>query len=63
MAGVLRFVFVGEGSSDSSLVPLLELLCVRAGATRASGLVPDLARLRPPPGNTVAAKVAAALRV
>lgn len=59
----IKFVLVCEGSSDRGLVPHLETLCVRAGATEAIGDAPDLARLPVPPGKTVSAQVGAVLRL
>lgn len=57
----VRFVFVGEGSSDTGLVSLLEDLCVRCGADEVAGVAPDLRVLPRPPGNAVSEKARAAL--
>lgn len=59
----IKFVLVCEGSSDRGLVPHLETLCVRAGATEAVGEAPDLARLPVPPGKTVSGQVSAVMRL
>ena len=59
----IKFVLVCEGSSDRGLVPHLETLCVRAGATEAMGEAPDLARLPVPPGKTVSGQVSAVMRL
>ena len=59
----IKFVLVCEGKSDRGLVPHLESLCVRAGATEAIGDAPDLARLPVPPGKTVTAQVGAVLKL
>jgi hypothetical protein len=59
----IKFVLVCEGGSDRGLVPHLETLCVRAGATEALGDAPDLARLPVPPGKTVAGQVGAVLKL
>jgi hypothetical protein len=59
----VKFVLVCEGSSDRGLVPHLEALCVRAGATEAIGDAPDLGRLPRPPGKAVADQVGAILRL
>jgi hypothetical protein len=57
----IRFVLVGEGSTDSRLVPLLETQCLRCGASEASGIAPELSRLREKVGKDVKAQVGAAL--
>jgi hypothetical protein len=40
----VRFVFVGEGSSDEALMEHIEELCLRAGADEVAGVAPDLRR-------------------
>jgi len=40
----LRFLFVGEGSSDHALVEPLQELCLRLGASEVRGVAPDLRR-------------------
>lgn len=57
----VRFLFLGEGSSDSALVSHLERCLILAGAREAGGEAPDLGRLRDPPGHRVADKLRAAL--
>lgn len=57
----VRFIFLGEGPFDATLVPHLERLCVEAGATQALGLAPDLGRLPTPPSRTVNGKIECAL--
>lgn len=42
----LRFLFVGEGSSDHALVEPLQELCLRLGASEVQGVAPDLRRLQ-----------------
>lgn len=59
----VRFLFIGEGSSDNELVGHLERCCILAGADEASGVAPDLSRLPEPVGHTVAAKLKAALQL
>lgn len=59
----IRFVFIGEGSSDTALVPHLEELCILAGAEEATGVAPDLSRLPEPVGKTVEAQLRAVLRL
>lgn len=59
----IRFLFIGEGSSDSELAGHLERCCVLAGADEASGVAPELSRLPEQVGHTVAAKLEAALRL
>ena len=59
----IHFVFVGEGPTDNGLVPHLEALCVRAGASEVSGVVPDFRLLPLHVGHTVHNKAAAALRL
>lgn len=54
---ILRFVFLGEGSSDSGLVPHLRTLCVRAGAEEVIGTAPDLSLLPEPPGHDLRKKL------
>lgn len=53
----VRFLFIGEGPSDSRLVHHLERCCILAGADEAEGLAPDFSRLPEHTGNTVAAKL------
>ncbi len=57
----IRFALVTEGSSDRGLVPHLEDLCERAGATEVEGTAPDLGRLPDPPGKRVIDQVRAVL--
>ncbi len=57
---VIRFVFVGEGPSDTPLVDHLEALCLRYGARQVKPFFPDLRRI-PLPNRTVEAKIRAAL--
>lgn len=59
----VRFLFIGEGSSDAALVPHLETLCLRCGASEASGVPPDLSVLRRPPGHRLADKLRVALEL
>lgn len=60
MSRAVRFVFVGEGSTDAGLIPHLERLCIAAGAKEASGVAPDYERL-PRVGHSVVSKLAAAI--
>lgn len=59
----VRFVLIGEGSSDAELRPHLEKLCILAGADEVSGVAPDLAQLRQPVGRDIPSKVRAALEL
>lgn len=59
----VRFLFVGEGSSDNELTNHLERCCILAGADEASGVAPDLSRLPQHVGHTVTAKLKVALRL
>jgi len=58
----VKFLLVCEGSSDRGLVPHLEALCVRAGASEAMGDAPDLGRLHNSPGRAVESKAQAVLQ-
>src|SRR5579872_100518 len=55
----IRFVFVGEGSSDAGLVPHLEQLCIYQGASEVTGIALDPAVLGDRYGRTVAEKLRA----
>jgi len=57
----IHFVLIGEGTSDSGLIPHLEELCIFAGADEVSGTSPDFQRLRMPVGGQVESKVRATL--
>ena len=57
----VRFLFIGEGTTDDELVGHLERCCVLAGADEANGVAPDFSRLPHHIGRTVAAKLEAAL--
>ena len=59
----VRFVFVGEGSSDLGLNSLLEQLCYRCGAVEVEGNAPQLDRLPEPPGKTIQEQVQCGLRL
>ena len=41
----IQFLFFGEGSSDTALVPILEELCLAMGAEEALGIAPNLKSL------------------
>lgn len=41
----IKFAFLGEGSSDNGLVTPLSNLCLRLGATKAEGVIPDFSHL------------------
>lgn len=58
---LVQFLFIGEGTSDEGLIPHLESLCVEAGADEAMGVAPDFRRLSKFIGNSVEAKLKAAL--
>lgn len=58
----VRFVFVGEGSSDEALVERIEELCLRAGADEVAGVAPDLRR-HSQKSSTVPEKIAHALQL
>jgi hypothetical protein len=57
----LRFVFIGEGSSDNALVEPLEELCLRCGAEEVTGVAPDLRRFSSLNSHRVEDKVQAVL--
>lgn len=59
----VRFLFIGEGTTDDELVVHLERCCVLAGADEAGGVAPDFSRLPHPTGRTVAAKLRSALQL
>jgi hypothetical protein len=59
----ISFIFIGEGSSDAGLVPLLEEICICSGADEVRGVAPDFARLSSKIGHSVEAKLKAALRL
>ncbi len=56
----LRFLFVGEGSSDTALVRPLEDLCLDLGVSEVQGIAPDI-RQSPESGLTVASKLRSAI--
>ncbi len=58
----VQFLFFGEGSSDSALVPVLEDVCVMLGATEATGISPDLERL-PKLGKSVRARLNTIMKI
>lgn len=57
----IRFLFVGEGSSDLALVRPLEDLCILMGAAEVRSTAPDFRRRPLQPGHTVSDKLEAAL--
>lgn len=57
----VTFTLISEGSSDTGLVPHLQVLCVRAGASEAIGSAPNLGLLDTPPGHSVREKAQAIL--
>ncbi len=59
----ILFLFVGEGPSDTALVPHLEELCILCGAAEAAGVAPDLGSLPQKPARTVKSKLRAALKL
>ena len=50
---LIRFALVAEGTSDHGLVRHLEDLCVRLGASEATGEIPPFDLLSKPPGKTI----------
>lgn len=58
----VRILFLGEGPSDSGLVPQIENLAARLSIAVAI-TDPDLSRLRKPPGRAVAEKLKVALAI
>ena len=50
----VQFLLIAEGSTETGLLDHLTSLCIAAGATEASGLVPPFARLATPIGHDVA---------
>lgn len=59
----ISFLFVGEGSSDDSLVRPLERLCILCGAEEAVGTAVDWAQFSRSPPRAIAARVRAALEI
>lgn len=59
----VHFVLIGEGSSDESLIPHLENLCIDCGADEVTGIAPDLRRLPYPVGHSVEEKLRTILRL
>lgn len=59
----IKFLLVSEGPSERHLVPILETLCVRAGAEEAMGDAPDLSRLPQRIGRCIESQVQAALQL
>jgi hypothetical protein len=59
----VRFLLIGEGTSDLALVGHLERCFILAGAREAGGEAPDLARLLRPPGHGVSEKLRAVLEL
>jgi hypothetical protein len=57
----VRFLLVGEGSSDRALVAPLEKLCLQLGASEAKGVAPDMGRRHLKPGHRVVDKLHSAL--
>lgn len=58
----VRFVLLAEGPSDGPLVPHLEKLCLRAGASVASGYWLDFRRVKEPPGRRLVDQLAWLMR-
>ncbi|MCG8925544.1 DUF4276 family protein [Lentzea sp. CC55] len=58
----VSILFLGEGISDSGLVPQVELCAARLNIEIAV-TDPDLGRLRNPPGNAVADKIRASIEI
>lgn len=59
----IQFIFLGEGTSDSGLIPHLENLCVQLGADEVTGAAVDFRRLSGNIAGTVEAKLKAALKL
>jgi hypothetical protein len=59
----VRFLLIGEGSSDHALIPLLTSLCIAQGAKEVSGIAPDLSRLRRRVGTRIENRISAALNL
>lgn len=59
----LRFIFVGEGSSDAALVNALEELCMTCEVEEVSGSAPDLSRIPGLRSHKVTDKIEAVLHL
>ena len=59
---IVNFIFISEGTSDSSLIRLLRQLCKLCGADDANGTIPDLSKQSKKVGRSVLQKIRAALK-
>ncbi|MCB0107869.1 MAG: DUF4276 family protein, partial [Caldilineaceae bacterium] len=59
----IHFVLISEGSSDDGLIPHLETLCIKCGATEVTGIAPDLRRLPQHVGHSVVDKLRVVLQL
>ena len=57
----VKFVFIGEGPSDTYLIPHIEDLVIRAGAEEVKGEAPDFSVFSQPVGASVEDKLKASL--
>lgn len=56
----VRFLLIGEGTTERGLLEHLTTLCIAVGATEASGAVPPFERLRSPVGHDLTLRLRAA---
>jgi hypothetical protein len=59
----VNFVFVGEGTSDTKLIPLLRELCMLCGADDAKGIIPEWSKLPKKVGHSISQKIKGALKL
>ena len=59
----IRFIFIGEGASDSGLIAHLETLCVELGADIVTGVAFDIGMLTANAPRTVESKLSTALKL
>ncbi len=57
----IHFVLIGEGSSDTGLIPHLEKLCIEVGADEVSGTSPDFQRISEAVSSSIETKIKATL--
>jgi hypothetical protein len=63
MSLAIRFVFIGEGTSDESLIPHLRELCFLCGADDAENIEIERNQLQKKVGHTILEKVRAVLQL
>lgn len=60
---IINFILVAEGTSDNALIPHLEQLCIKCGASEVSGAAIDFSRLPVRVGNGISDKLSEARRL